>query len=191
MKKIILSLIIACFLPMSAVAESAYISDQIEIIWTRTGPTKEYRFSFQLAPGAKFEILQENQETGYVEIKDERGRIGWLENKYITKNPTANRLLSAAKNEIVELKKNYQESLSSLEKRIKVLEPLQQTNDALQNELAKLETNYEVISQENQAHKNRFLREVFFAGAVVFFAGFIFGWIVSRVTGNKRGSGWS
>ncbi len=191
MKKLLVFLLIIASGDFSVQAETVYVSDKVELIWTRTGPSDAYKVKFKLAPGAKFEVLQRDEASGYVEIKDEEGRVAWIEGKYLTGTPTANRLLESTRAEMKELKEGFTEKVNSLERQIKQLQPLKATNDTLQNELAKLETDYEMVRQEKQTYESRFNREVFFAGAAVFIVGMLFGWIFSRFGGKRRNDGWS
>jgi|GEM_PF-2890054 len=174
----------------ASAAEIAYVDDQIKI-WTHTGPSTQYKVKHQLTPGTRFEVLQRNEETGFVEIKDELGRVSWLDSKYLTNKPTANRLLVDANKEILRLKNNHTQKVDNLEKRLRELQPLESTNKNLQGELAKLQTDFEQIRQEKQVYEGRFNREVFFSGAVVFIGGMFFGWILSKLGGRKRNSGWN
>ena len=172
-------------------AETAYISDQVRVIWTRTGPSEAYKVKYKLAPGEKFEILQRDPETGYAQIRDEAGRQAWIEPGFLTGEPPASRKLSLANNKIQNMQKAHESKVRSLEEQVKKLQPLKGTNQDLNSELAQLQTSYEQVQQEKQAYQGRFNREMFFSGAIVFIGGMVVGWVFSRLTGRKKNSGWS
>ncbi|MET1254592.1 TIGR04211 family SH3 domain-containing protein [Aliikangiella maris] len=185
-------ILIVSFISLGApvYAEVGYVDDQTKI-WTRTGPSNDYKVRFKLSPGTKFEILERNEETGYVHIKDEEGRTSWLDSQYITETPTAGVLLAEARRNLSNIKQNHQDRIGALERQINELKPLEKTNRDLQGELAKLQTQFEKVSQEKQTYEGRFNREIFFAGAVVFFGGILFGFILTKLGGKSRHSGWS
>lgn len=189
MKKTLI-LILVSIISFTAAAQVGYVNDQIQI-WTHTGPSNNYKVKYKLTPGEKFQILQTNEETGFIQIKDESGRVSWMDSKFLTRQPTAGRLLKDAKSEIEKIKSSNQSQVEQLEKKVRELSPLRGANNNLQDELAKLQTEYEQIKQEGQMHKNRFISEFFFAGAVVFVAGMLFGWVLSKLGGRNRSSSWS
>ena len=68
-------------IPAIAVAETAYITEKLEIP-VRSGESREYRIIRYLQAGAQVEIL-ETYESGYAKIKDERGREGFVLGRYL------------------------------------------------------------------------------------------------------------
>ena len=68
-------------LPLVAFAETAYITEKLEIP-VRSGESRDYRIIRYLQAGAQVEIL-ETYESGYKKIKDERGREGFVLGRYL------------------------------------------------------------------------------------------------------------
>jgi len=75
--------LLACLvsLPLIAFAETAYITEKLEIP-VRSGDSRNYRIIRYLQAGAQVEIL-ETYESGYTKIKDERGREGFVLGRYL------------------------------------------------------------------------------------------------------------
>jgi len=75
--------LLACLvsLPLIAFAETAYITEKLEIP-VRSGDSRDYRIIRYLQAGAQVEIL-ETYESGYTKIKDERGREGFVLGRYL------------------------------------------------------------------------------------------------------------
>jgi len=75
--------LLACLvsLPLIAFAETAYITEKLEIP-VRSGDSRDYRIIRYLRAGAQVEIL-ETYESGYTKIKDERGREGFVLGRYL------------------------------------------------------------------------------------------------------------
>ena len=74
-------LILLMGIPAIAFAETAYITEKLEIP-VRSGESREYRVIRYLQAGAQVEIL-ETYESGYTKIKDERGREGFVLGRYL------------------------------------------------------------------------------------------------------------
>jgi SH3 domain protein len=75
--------VLACLisLPLVAFAETAYITEKLEIP-VRSGDSRDYRIIRYLQAGAQVEILQ-TYESGYTKIRDERGREGFVLGRYL------------------------------------------------------------------------------------------------------------
>ncbi len=187
--KLSLSLLLT-LLTFNALAETVYIDDQIKV-WSRTGPTNGYRLSTDLAPGAKLEVLQKNEETGFVEVEDIRGRTGWVEGKFLKSSPTAHQKLATALREIASLKTSHSTKVSGLEKRVQDLAPLEAFNQELQSKLATQESELEMLRQKSQMYEGGFYSEVLFAGSLVVLGGMLIGWLLTKLGGGRRNTGWN
>ena len=63
-------------IPLLAFAETAYITEKLEIP-VRSGETRDHTIIRFLQAGSKIQILKQ-YESGYSQIKDERGRKGFV-----------------------------------------------------------------------------------------------------------------
>ncbi|TQV87687.1 TIGR04211 family SH3 domain-containing protein [Aliikangiella coralliicola] len=187
--KLILVLLVAVN-SLSLAAETMYVDDKIQV-WSRTGPSNQYKVRFKLLPGAKLEVIQKNEETGFAEVKDTAGRVSWIDSKLLSNQPTSHQLLADAKRQIEKLKRDNADKVSTLERRLNELEPLEKINQDLQSKLAKIETELEQSRQKGQVYESGFKSEAFFAGAVVVLGGMLFGWLLTKLGGGKRNSGWN
>ncbi len=182
-------LLIFTGITLSPRAETVYIDDKQKFVWSRSGPSTEYRLRENIILG-KLEVLQRNTQTEFVQVRDEAGKEFWLKAKYLTANPSAQHQLIRLQNETVTLKASYAEDLSRLENRVKGLAPLEKLNKNLQDEIAQLKTELEQARQKGQMYQSGFNSEAFFAGAVVILGGILLGWVLSKLGGQKRRSGW-
>jgi len=167
-----------CHLVSAAEQSRLYVSEALKV-WTRTGPSDEYRLKFQLFAGEPVTLLAENNDTGYAQIRDQKGREAWVKREYLMTEKSKAILLEEAREQIAELKV-----------KIARLEPLQAETQSLKDELARLQVAHQQVLEQNQIYSSRFNREVFFAGGVTVLAGILFGWLFGR-SGRKRKSGWS
>ena len=67
--------------PLQAFAETAYITERLEIP-VRSGETRDHRIIRYLQAGSQIEVLKK-YGTGYAQIKDERGREGFVLGRYL------------------------------------------------------------------------------------------------------------
>jgi SH3 domain protein len=173
-------------------AESAYIYEQEQVqergIWTRTGPSKEYKVSNRYMPGTKLNIIQGTETNNYTQVIDNRGRKSWIRSSVLT--PTSNVLLDQARQQIVNLQQKHQEELKVLQAELSARAPLEKMNQTLQSKIAEMQIELEQLRQANSAMSGRFNREVYFAGGVTVLVGILFGWIFG-LRGRKRSSAWS
>lgn len=186
--KIILSLFLFV-IAGSVTAETLYLSDKIKV-WSRTGPSNEYRVKYQFTPGSKFEVLQKNEQTGFIEVKDQQGRNSWFSSKFLTSKVTHNIKLAEARQRIKSLSEAHDKKVEQLEKRLKELAPLEANNRELQAKFAKLEVELEQTRQKSEMYASGFNSEAYLSGAIVVLGGMFIGWLLSRIGGNKKRSGW-
>ncbi|TQV74892.1 TIGR04211 family SH3 domain-containing protein [Aliikangiella marina] len=172
-------------------AETVYVDDNQNLVWIRTGPTKEYRVLPPIPPHTKLEVIQVNDETGFTQVRDVTGREFWIENQFLTRNETSKHLLASALQKIKAMEDQHVEKVASLERQITDLTPMKTINEELQGKVAKLENELEQINQKSQLYKRGFYSEMFFAGAIVIIGGMFLGWVFSKLGGKRRGNGWS
>lgn len=171
-------------------AKSVYVADQIEVE-TRRGPTSGYKFGFLVKPGTSLEVLQTNQETGFVQVRDARGRTAWIDPKYLSERPTVHQKFKDAEAEISRLKAEFSQKESEMTSRINQLSPLEGVNADLQNKLAQLQSELEQSDQKAQLYEGGFKTEAFFGGAAVLLGGMFIGWLFSKFGGKRRNTGWN
>ncbi len=193
MKAITLLLLsVMFFIGPAAIAESAYIYEQEQIqdrgIWTRTGPSKEYKVSNRYLPGTKLSIIAGTATNGYTQIIDNRGRKSWIRSSVLT--PTSNVLLDQARLEIAELKQNHEDEVKALQAELSARAPLEKMNQTLQSKIAEMQFELESLRQANQAMSAGFDRDTYFAGGVTVIVGILLGWLFG-LRGRKRNSAWS
>lgn len=193
MKAIYLMLLIATFFISPATnAESAYIYEQEQIqdrgIWTRTGPSKEYKVSNRYLPGTKLSIIAGTATNGYTQVIDSRGRESWIRSSAL--NPTSNVLLDQARLEIAESKQNHEDEIKALQAELSARAPLEKMNQTLQSKIAEMQFELENLRQSNQAMSAGFDRDTYFAGGVTVIVGLLLGWLFG-LRGRKRNSAWN
>lgn len=182
-------LYILCIVSLPVSAKSAYVHDK-EKLWSRTGPSDSYKVYIKLRPGTKLEIIGEDVDTQYTQVKDHKDREFWIKTAYLTATPTSDILLSQALKRIDKTTKAHQEKVQELTRQITAMQPLEKINQNLQAKISAMEIEMEQLRLAHAGLKGGFDREMYFAGGVTILVGMLFGWIFSS-RGKKRDSSWS
>lgn len=179
-----------CLFSTVSLAETLYINDNNPLVWSRTGPSAQHKVKHKFPPGAKFQVLSKDDASGFVQVKDERGRISWIQTEYLSTNIPARELLENARQKNVELEQSYQKKIATLEKKLKELTPLEEVNRELQEKHSKLNLDFEVLQEKKQLYEGGFRQDFFFSGAAVVLGGMFLGWLLAKSGGKKNRDGW-
>ena len=100
----------------SALAERAYVNDQLEVT-LRSGESTRHSIDSMLASGTQLEVLSRNADTGYARVRLQNGRTGYVLNRFLTDQPIARDRLRAAEAALARLtsqKANVDDELAGL-----------------------------------------------------------------------------
>lgn len=73
-------------------AESAWVSDQFEVM-LRTGPSTSNAIQLMVNSGTELEVLAEDAEAGYTQVRTSGGTEGWVLSRYLMSEPSARQQL--------------------------------------------------------------------------------------------------
>lgn len=107
-----------------------YVSD---VIWlqVRSGPSLKNKIVKSVKSGEHLQVLGEDKEAGYTQVRTPDNREGWVLTRYLTNQPIAKEKLILANREL----DNLRAETKTASERLKQLE---QENKALKSERAKL-----------------------------------------------------
>lgn len=91
MKNSILCLAALCVgaaFAQSAAAESVWVSDRFEVM-LRTGPSTSNAIQLMVNSGTELEVLAEDAESGYTQVRTNGGTEGWVLSRYLMPEPSA------------------------------------------------------------------------------------------------------
>jgi SH3 domain protein len=83
-------------------ANIRYISDDL-FTYMRAGPSPEFRLLGSVSAGTEVRLLQVDRDAKYVEIIDDRQRTGWVEMKFVSRNPSIRLTLKEKERELADL----------------------------------------------------------------------------------------
>lgn len=91
-----IGLLVFTALPIVTFAETRYITDELTIP-LRRGPTNGHKIVNAAVPsGTSLEVLSEDKQAGFTEVRMQNGTEGWVQTQYLTSDPIARDKLAAA-----------------------------------------------------------------------------------------------
>ncbi len=200
--------------PLVAFAETAYITEKLEIP-VRSGESREYRIIRYLQAGAQVEMLQ-THESGYTKIRDERGREGFVLGRYLVDRAPSFVIAGRLEAEVAKQRetiKRLQQDIEALtaqnkssnesvrmakdqlaEKEVELKEFLATAGDSitLRNRLLALETERQVLLADSEtlraeklAARDDSFKSWFALGAITLAVGWFVGLLMPRVRRSR------
>ena len=147
----------ACILLLSSVPSVSFAADESnhfisENLYTfmHSGPGKQYRILGSLNSGNPVTLLQSSDDGKFVQIRDEKGRDGWIESRALASGQSQQQLIESlnekllalsherdsAQNELSQLTSNMSSLKQNAEEHDLQLEQIKKENSLLQQQLA-------------------------------------------------------
>ena len=214
-----LTLMLLVCLASTALAETRYVSDRLEIT-LRTGTSTQHSIVRMLPSGTRLEVLERDSASGYARVRTPDGTEGWVLARYLMDQPAARDRLAAATQGASSLEQRVTELASQVEALSGERDALQAQRDGLESELAEVRAELERIRRVSASaieldNANRELRtrvaaaeqdgtllraeigelqrntqrDWFVAGAGVLLLGLVLGIVLPRIRWRRR-SGW-
>ena len=218
MKSIPIVLALVLGLVSTAMAETRYVSDRLEI-QMRTGKGTQFRILRMLPSGTALEILEVDQENGYSRVRTPSGVEGWVLSRYLMKGKAArdrlaeaektlarleleNRKLSASledlqktkgsidteREQLVKENRKLSQELEEIRRAASSALAIDAENKELKSRIVAYERQAQSLQQENEGLKDRTARDWFMVGAGVVILGMIIGLIIPRIRWRKKSS---
>ena len=101
-------------LPFSALAATAYVTDELEIT-LRRGQGTQFGIRAMLDSGSRVEVLQQDAESGYTQVRTSSGTEGWVLSRYLQNNPVARERVDTARQAQSQAEQQAAEAVAQLE----------------------------------------------------------------------------
>lgn len=196
MRKKTLLLLVIISLSSSASAVTRYVSDNL-YTYIHAGPGTKYKIIGSINSGEHIKVIQTNKNAGFTQIKDSRGRSGWIDSKYTSEHPGLKERL--AKLEIQFTKLNTQlrtvkdkanKDIASLEDNLKShsskVRELKNTNSTLNEELQQVQALNDNLNEKLDTEKNDLLMRWFSYGGMVGGIGLLLGLVLPSLIPSRR-----
>ncbi len=203
MKKLIITVLFTLLAAPAALAADRYISDEL-FTYMHSGPNNTYRIIGSIDAGSQVQQLSENKETEYTQIRDSRGRTGWVQSKFVTNTESMAIRLPRVEKELAEVKKQLANArktsdtekaglVDSLETRNQQISDLENKYAEISGQLTSVETENRELRAKLDTQKDDLLFKYFTYGGGVAGIGLLFGLILPHLVPRKKRSpnGWA
>lgn len=130
------------------VAETVYIRDTLYVP-LRTGPSPEYRIVQPgLRSGTPLELVEADEEHGWVRVRMNDGTEGWVEDQYVQEERIARDRLEAARNRVIDLEAKHQQALLRIQELEDANRKLKSMNEELRNANERLSNELDALTQK-------------------------------------------
>lgn len=180
-----------------------YISDDL-FTYMHRGPSTQYRIMGSVNAGTKVALLENNQETGFSRIKDDRGRIGWVKTDFLsgqvglkTRFPVLQKELAEVKEALAHAKESEEAKTAGLQNSLKMrneqITELETQNSQLNEQLMTSQTEIRELRAKLDTQKDDLLMKWFTYGGMVAGGGLLFGLILPHLIPRRRrrNNGWA
>ena len=209
-------LLAALLLPVSAFAESAWVTDQFEIT-LRSGPSTSNAIQLMVGSGTRLEVLERDADSGYTRVRTQGGTEGWVLTRYLMNEASAREQLetltgqltnansrgssldsqlrairsehNTANRKIEELEREkaaVETELAEIRRTAANVLSINEQNKSLRDELTAAQIRADTLERENRALASQTKRYWFMAGALVLLVGILLGIWLPRVRWQRR-----
>ena len=209
-------LLAALLLPVPALAEPAWVTDQFEIT-LRSGPSTSNAIQLMVSSGTRLEVLERDADSGYTRVRTQGGTEGWVLTRYLMNEASAREQLQtltsqltnansrgssldtqlrairseydAANRKIQTLERDkaaVEEELADIKRTAANVLSINEQNQSLMDELTAAQIRADTLEQENRALASQTKRYWFMAGALVLLVGILLGIWLPRIRWQRR-----
>ncbi len=183
MKRINFVLLILIFMYSSLGATTYYVSDNL-YTFIHSGPGTKYKIIGSVNAGDHIEVLVKSSD--FTQIKDPKGRIGWINSKFVSKQLGLKERLPKLETQVANLKEQLSEAKDKIAKdKVKMEENLKSYDSQLK-QLEKLQKLNKELNEKLDTQRNEQLMTWFTYGGMVAGGGLLFGLILPLLIPNRR-----
>ncbi|MGD8112082.1 TIGR04211 family SH3 domain-containing protein [Vibrio sp. TRT 21S02] len=203
MKKLLCMVLVSMLAAPAALAQNRYIADQL-FTYMHTGPSNQYRIVGSINAGEKVQLVSSNKETGYSQVIDGKGRKGWVESRFITRQESMALRLPRLEKELAEVKGKLANAQSnadnekaglvdSLDIRNKQISELEQNYSDISKQLTASQEEVRNLRAKLDTQKDDLLLKYFMYGGGVAGGGLLFGLLLPHIIPRRKRSpsGWA
>lgn len=203
MKKLVCFVLASMLAVPAAMAQDRYISDKL-FTYMHSGPSNQFRIIGSVDAGDKVKQISTNRDTGYTEIEDSKGRKGWVESRFVTRQESMALRLPKLEKELAEVKEKLANARSnadqekaglidSLETRNTQINELEQGYSDMSKQLSASQEEVRKLRAKLDTQKDDLLLKYFMYGGGVAGIGLLFGLILPHIIPRRKRSpsGWA
>lgn len=168
--------------------EVRYISDEL-FTFIRSGPSSDFRLLGSITAGTKVELIEVNRDAGYAKIEDQRGRVGWVESKFVSRKPSIRESLVIMQKQIDDKQLELNQINSQLEQSYEKLNRSEQQKAQLNRQvtlhLEQVEELANKLEQKDKANNMQWFTHGAILGVASLLIGFFMG-VFARKQNNAN-----
>lgn len=176
-------LLLALFFVSSLNAATYYVSDELHT-FIHSGPGTKYKIIGSVNSGDHLKVIR--KESRFTLIKDSKGRSGWINSKYVSKQVGLKERLPKLENELSKLKTQLDEYKQNLESKANQVTNLENKNLDLNKKLEEIQLENNGLNSKLDNEKNELLMRWFTYGGMVAGAGLLLGLLIPVLVPNRR-----
>lgn len=203
MKKLVCFVLASMLAVPAALAQDRYISDKL-FTYMHSGPSNQFRIIGSVDAGDKVKLISANRDTGYTQVQDSKGRKGWVESRFVTKQesmalrlPKLEKELADVKSRLANARSNADQEkaglIDSLETRNTQISELEQGYNDMSKQLSASQEEVRKLRAKLDTQKDDLLLKYFMYGGGVAGLGLLFGLVLPHIIPRRKRSpnGWA
>lgn len=198
MKKLaLLPLLFAALGSLTAYAEETrYVSDDLST-YVHSGPSARYRIAGSLNSGEKVTVINVNNETGFVQVRDGKNRDVWLPKEMLSATPSLKERVPAMEDEIKTLRGKlanidgtWNDKTADIQNRVAasddIINNLKKENDSLRNQVVVAKKKLDAISVQLDDKQRDIILQWFMYGGGVAGVGLLLGLLLPHMVPRRK-----
>ncbi|ACR67765.1 SH3 domain-containing protein [Edwardsiella ictaluri] len=198
--RLLLPLLSLCLTFQSHAEEQRFISDALST-YVHSGPGNQYRISGTINAGDPVTLLDINQQSQFAQIRDAKGRSGWLPLDQLsnqpslrTRVPALEAQLSALTAKLSHIDGEWQQKTAEMQSKVAgsddAIARLQAENQQLRQQLSSAQKNLGALNSQLDDKKRAIILQWFLYGGGVAGAGLLLGLLLPRLLPRRRKERW-
>ncbi|HCM61960.1 MAG TPA: hypothetical protein DIT05_05360 [Morganella sp. (in: Bacteria)] len=198
MKKLaLLPLLFAALGSLTAYAEETrYVSDDLST-YVHSGPSARYRIAGSLNSGEKVTVINVNNDTGFVQVRDSKNRDVWLPKEMLSATPSLKERVPAMEDEIKTLRGKlanidgtWNDKTADIQNRVAasddIINNLKKENDSLRNQVVVAKKKLDAISVQLDDKQRDIILQWFMYGGGVAGVGLLLGLLLPHMVPRRK-----
>ncbi|MCW8091878.1 TIGR04211 family SH3 domain-containing protein [Alteromonas sp. ASW11-130] len=162
-----------------------YIRDDL-FVFLHAGAGRNYRILGSVEAGTPITVLQHNREQEFTEIRDNEGRRGWVETKFVSDEISRGELVPVLTERLAQAQSGTQGLQSDNQRLNQQLNEARQQVSKLSAQVTTQEREIKQLSQQVDESEQKELVRWFTRGGIVAGAGIILGVVLTYLPKKKR-----
>ncbi|WJG09035.1 TIGR04211 family SH3 domain-containing protein [Aliiglaciecola sp. LCG003] len=171
--------------PNDGSGDIRYITDDL-YTFIHSGPGRDYRILGSVMAGSRVSVLQEDKQTGFIEIIDDKQRTGWVDAKLIVSQRSVRELVPSLQQSLQQAKEQLTQEQQNDDLLNQQLSDINSRNALLLKDLASLKKDNERIQRELDAQDQSEQMQWLTRGGIIAVVGMLLGVIIAYLPKKRR-----